>query len=144
MEPSIHEPALMQTVKEQYDNFNEFGNFLKEIYKDLVNHYYFLDEIEYKTQELWNRLQECRNSKYSKKEFYYLCEATKDAKNMLEGIHFLQDAIRGLGKRFEEGVNTQNLLYQPFVFEQIQEVFYLNKFREFPDPRFERVKFLNQ
>ena len=39
MEPSINEPALMQTVKEQFDNHNDFIKYVNEFYKDLTNYY---------------------------------------------------------------------------------------------------------
>ena len=82
MEPSIHEPALLQTVKEQFDNHNDFVNYLQELYNNLGKYYSFLEQIEYRTKELWRRIQEHFKYKYSARGVCYMYEAKNDAEKL--------------------------------------------------------------
>ena len=129
MEPSIHEPALMQTVQEQFDNHNEFVNYLQELYNDLGKYYSFLEQIEYKTKELWRRIQEHFKYKYSARGVCYMYEAKNDAENMLQGIHFLQDTLDKMAYMFVRVLNPQN----KNVFHPVTKKFDIYMYREFPD-----------
>ena len=129
MEPSIHEPALMQTVQEQFDNHNEFVNYLQELYNDLGKYYSFLEQIEYKTKELWRRIQEHFKYKYSARGVCYMYEAKNDAENMLQGIHFLQDTLDKMAYMFVRVLNPQN----KNVFHPLTKKFDIYMYREFPD-----------
>ena len=129
MEPSIHEPALMQTLQEQFDNHNEFVNYLQELYNDLGKYYSFLEQIEYKTKELWRRIQEHFKYKYSARGVCYMYEAKNDAENMLQGIHFLQDTLDKMAYMFVRVLNPQN----KNVFHPLTKKFDIYMYREFPD-----------
>ena len=129
MEPSIHEPALLQTVQEQFDNHNEFVNYLQELYNDLGKYYSFLEQIEYKTKELWRRIQEHFKYKYSARGVCYMYEAKNDAENMLQGIHFLQDTLDKMAYMFVRVLNPQN----KNVFHPLTKKFDIYMYREFPD-----------
>ena len=129
MEPSIHEPALMQTVQEQFDNHNEFVNYLQELYNDLGKYYSFLEQIEYRTKELWRRIQEHFKYKYSARGVCYMYEAKNDAENMLQGIHFLQDTLDKMAYMFVRVLNPQN----KNVFHPLTKKFDIYMYREFPD-----------
>ena len=129
MEPSIHEPALLQTVQEQFDNHNEFVNYLQELYNDLGKYYSFLEQIEYRTKELWRRIQEHFKYKYSARGVCYMYEAKNDAENMLQGIHFLQDTLDKMAYMFVRVLNPQN----KNVFHPLTKKFDIYMYREFPD-----------
>ena len=129
MEPSIHEPALLQTVKEQFDNHNDFVNYLQELYNNLAKYYSFLEQIEYRTKELWRRIQEHFKYKYSARGVCYMYEAKNDAENMLQGIHFLQDTLDKMAYMFVRVLNPQNKnVYHPGT-----KKFDIYMYREFPD-----------
>ena len=129
MEPSIHEPALLQTVQEQFGNHNDFVNYLQELYNDLGKYYSFLEQIEYKTKELWRRIQEHFKYKYSARGVCYMYEAKNDAENMLQGIHFLQDTLDKMAYMFVRVLNPQN----KNVFHPLTKKFDIYMYREFPD-----------
>ena len=129
MEPSIHEPALMQTVQEQFENHNDFVNYLQELYNDLGKYYSFLEQIEYRTKELWRRIQEHFKYKYSARGVCYMYEAKNDAENMLQGIHFLQDTLDKMAYMFVRVLNPQN----KNVFHPLTKKFDIYMYREFPD-----------
>ena len=129
MEPSIHEPALMQTVQEQFDNHNDFVNYLQELYNNLGKYYSFLEQIEYRTKELWRRIQEHFKYKYSARGVCYMYEAKNDAENMLQGIHFLQDTLDKMAYMFVRVLNPQN----KNVFHPLTKKFDIYMYREFPD-----------
>ena len=143
--PTIHEPALMQKAQEQYANHNEFLQIINKLYKDLEKYYSFLEHIEYRTKEIWEWIKEELEYKYSKDKysrigFAYLFEINRDAYNMLEGINFLKNALNEFGQMFFEGINPQDYNDQPFVYVPVFKRFIMNTFREFPDPRFEKLK----
>ena len=129
MEPSIHEPALLQTVQEQFDNHNDFVNYLQELYNNLGKYYSFLEQIEYRTKELWRRIQEHFKYKYSARGVCYMYEAKNDAENMLQGIHFLQDTLDKMAYMFVRVLNPQN----KNVFHPLTKKFDIYMYREFPD-----------
>ena len=129
MEPSNHEPALLQTVQEQFDNHNDFVNYLQELYNNLGKYYSFLEQIEYRTKELWRRIQEHFKYKYSARGVCYMYEAKNDAENMLQGIHFLQDTLDKMAYMFVRVLNPQN----KNVFHPLTKKFDIYMYREFPD-----------
>ena len=129
MEPSIHEPALMQTVQEQVDNHNDFLNYVNEFYKDLTNYYEMLEQIESTTKEIYKRIQEHFKYKYSARGVCYMYEAKNDAENMLQGIHFLQDTLDKMAYMFVRVLNPQN----KNVFHPLTKKFDIYMYREFPD-----------
>ena len=139
MEPSIHEPALLQTVQEQFDNHNDFVNYLQELYNNLGKYYSFLEQIEYRTKELWRRIQEHFKYKYSARGVCYMYEAKNDAENMLGGICFLKNLFEKISYRFMRFQNPQtNNIYCP-----VGNYFVLNKFRKLPDPILDKTSIFN-
>ena len=140
MEPSIHEPALLQTVKEQFDNHNDFVNYLQELYNNLAKYYSFLEQIEYRTKELWRRIQEHFKYKYSARGVANMYEAKNDAENMLGGICFLKNLFEKISYRFMVFQNPQtNNIYCP-----VGNYFVLNKFRKLPDPILDKTSIFNK
>ena len=133
MEPSIHEPALMQTIKEQFDNHNDFLTYVNEFYKDLTNYYEMLKQIESTTKEISKRIQKHYKNyyKHSYRGVNFLYEAKKDTSNMMEGISFLKNLFEKISYKFMRFDNPQtNNIYIPEG-----NVFILNEFRELGDPR---------
>ena len=139
MEPSIHEPALMQTVQEQVDNHNDFLNYVNEFYKDLTNYYEMLEQIESTTKEIYKRIQEHFKYKYSARGVANMYEAKNDAENMLGGICFLKNLFEKISYRFMVFQNPQtNNIYCP-----VGNYFVLNKFRKLPDPILDKTSIFN-